>query len=171
MKRLQKAEEIMAQGATSTPMEVDTKLDSPTRSKSSMSTTTAPTPSPQKISSKTENTTCNSPNDGPKSTPKKSDPQVTEALRIDRDARALNLSLEFALQFTLRPEAAVDSVVYIGQDNSTGTLLNASNISDLICRRLIEQEMSAVQYLTGCFKRIVAKESSASPGVATDLMK
>lgn len=168
MKRLQKAEEIMA----SQPMVLNTSLESPAKSKTTPSTATAPTPSPQKLSTKTENTASNSPNSaGPKSTPKKVDPQVTEALRVDRDARALNLSLEFALQFTLRREAAVDSVVYIGDDSSSVTLLNASNISDLICRRLTEQEMSAVQYLTGCFKRIVAKESSASQSVAEDLIK
>lgn len=104
---------------------------------------------------------------------KKTDPAALEAVKVDRDNRALNLSLEFALQLTLRPEYAVDSVRYCGHDGitSSNNLLNAGNISELICGRLTEQTENAVLYLTGCYKRIVAKESSTSPVVQTELAK
>ena len=105
-----------------------------------------------------------------KPSPKK-DPAALEALKLDRDARALNMSLEFALQLTLRPEAAVDSIQYIGQPGAPSALLNANNISELICSRLTEYTENAVNYLTGCYKRIVAKESSVSPGIVVELAK
>jgi hypothetical protein len=106
-----------------------------------------------------------------KVTPKKPESQAAEAVRLDRDARALNISLEFSLQLTLRPEAAVDSIRYAGQDHSAGSLLNASNINELICSHLTEQNEGAVHYLTGCYKRIALKESSASASVAAELTK
>lgn len=105
-----------------------------------------------------------------KPSPKK-DPAALEAVKLDRDARALNMSLEFSLQFTLRPEAAVDSIQYIGQPGTPSALLNATNISELICSRLTEHNENAVAYLTGCYKRIVAKESSVSPGIVVELAK
>ena len=110
--------------------------------------------------------------DPQKSTPKK-DPAALEALKIDRDNRALNMNLEFALQLTLRREAAVDSIQYCGHDGITvaNSFLNASNISELMCGRLNEQTENAVMYLSGCYKRIVAKESSASPAVQVELAK
>lgn len=101
----------------------------------------------------------------------KKDPAALEAVKLDRDARALNMSLEFALQLTLRPEAAVDSIQYIGQPGAPSALLNASNISELICTRLTEHTENAVNYLSGCYKRIVAKESSVSPGIVVELVK
>lgn len=101
----------------------------------------------------------------------KKDPAVLEAVKLDRDARALNMSLEFALQLTLRPEAAVDSIQYIGQAGGPAALLNSNNISELICSHLTEHSENAVLYLTGCYKRIVAKESSVSPGIVAELAK
>ncbi len=83
------------------------------------------------------------------------------------------MNLEFALQLTLRREAAVDSIQYCGHEGITAanSFLNASNISELMCGRLNEQTENAVMYLSGCYKRIVAKESSASPAVQAELAK
>lgn len=133
------------------------------------------TASPLRKSLKSESTSSpivNNP-DSAKLTPRKTDPAALEAVKLDRDNRSLNINLEFALQITLRPDAAVDSIRYFGHSGitSSNNLLNASNISELICGRLSEPNENAVMYLSGCYKRIVAKESSASPAVLVELAK
>ena len=70
----------------------------------------------------------------------KSTAAVDAQLKIDRDARALNISLEQSLMVTLRREAAVGSILFIdlGQTEKN-SLLNASNIDNVICNRLMDQ--------------------------------
>jgi hypothetical protein len=81
-------------------------------------------------------------------------------IKLDREAIALNLSLENVLQLTLRPEIA-DSLVYL---ESADQLLSPSNLSEHICSRLMLKKdlLNAIWYLTACYKRILSKESSAS---------
>lgn len=174
MKRLQKAEELLsADKAESGPMEIDTHSErSPADTKRNKNGDD--TSSPLKKTPKTSGPSSPLPAtpDTSKLTPKK-DPAALEAVKVDRDNRALNLNLEFALQLTLRADAAVDSIKYCGHEGITPatSLLNAGNISELICGRLTEQTENAVLYLSGCYKRIVAKESSASPVVQAELAK
>lgn len=170
MKRLQKVEETsLSEKTDSSALEVESPADTK-RNKNGDETS-----SPLKKSLKTsgpQSPIANNPVDAPKLTPKK-DPAALEALKVDRDNRALNMNLEFALQLTLRREAAVDSIQYCGHDGiaAGNSSLNASNISELMCGRLNEQTENAVMYLSGCYKRIVAKESSASPAVQVELAK
>lgn len=95
----------------------------------------------------------------------KSTAAVDTQLKIDRDARALNISLEQSLMVTLRREAAVGSILFIdlGQTEKS-SLLNASNIDNVICSRLMDQSevLNAVTYLIQCYKRVQIKETSAS---------
>jgi len=95
----------------------------------------------------------------------KSTAAVDAQLKIDRDARALNISLEQSLMVTLRREAAVGSILFIdlGQTEKN-SLLNASNIDNVICNRLMDQSevLNAVTYLIQCYKRVQIKETSAS---------
>lgn len=95
----------------------------------------------------------------------KSTAAVDSQLKIDRDARALNISLEQSLMVTLRREAAVGSILFIdlGQTEKN-SLLNASNIDNVICSRLMDQSelLNAVTYLIQCYKRVQVKETSAS---------
>lgn len=95
----------------------------------------------------------------------KSTAAVDAQLKIDRDARALNISLEQSLMVTLRREAAVGSILFIdlGQTEKN-SLLNASNIDNVICNRLMDQSevLNAVTYLIQCYKRVQVKETSAS---------
>lgn len=95
-----------------------------------------------------------------------------------RDAISLNISLEYALQSTFRREAAINSIKYIGNNElagvvpSTELLINAANISELICNRLSGDNagvLNAVSYLSGCYKRILQRESSASEKVRDEL--
>ena len=120
------------------------------------------TSSPQKKMIKSETTSSPATN--------KTNP-LQSPMKLDREARALNIALEFSLQLTLRPEAAVDSIRYIGQDGNSGGLLNSTNISELICSRLTEGTENAVHYLTSCYKRIMTKESSVTPGILSELAK
>lgn len=175
MKRLQKVEaaapESAATDGRNSPSPQPAQVaPSPTRSKIEVDTST-PSPVKKVIRSEERSSLSPSQEPGTKLTPKKVDPQLAEALRIDRDARALNMSLEYSLQLTFRSEAAVDSIRYVGQEGTSGTLLNSTNISELICSHLTEQNESAIAYLTGCYKRIVQKESAASPAVATELAR
>jgi hypothetical protein len=175
MKRLQRVEGSNQQAGTaqtgdSAPVQ-DSALSVPT---SAAGLNVDPsTSSPQKKVVRNEHST--SPNPPAQAsvsvTPKKADPQAAEALRLHRDAVALNLSLEHALQLTLRSDAAVDSIRYIGHEHNNGTLLSTTNISELICNFLAEENVNAVQYLTGCYKRIAVKESAVTPGVATELAR
>lgn len=91
------------------------------------------------------------------------------------DAIALNLSLEFALGITLRAEAASSEVVFVGTDGAPPQFLTVANISELLCGRLYSSSSAelhnAVHYLTGCYKRILVKETSASPKTKEDLLK
>jgi len=174
LKRLQKVEEaVLSEKTDGNTLEIDATQPNPADSKRNKDGDD--TSSPLKKSLKTsgpQSPIANSTADAPKSTPKK-DPAALEALKIDRDHRALNMNLEFALQLTLRREAAVDSIQYCGNEGITAAnnFLNASNISELMCGRLNEQTENAVMYLSGCYKRIVAKESSASPAVQAELAK
>jgi hypothetical protein len=106
----------------------------------------------------------------PTNTPKK-DPAQLEALKQDRDARALNISLEAALLITLRREAAIEPIRFLDYDAEGTGLLTATNISEVLCSRLTDQNESAVTYLIGCYKRIVTKETSATAGIVTELAK
>ena len=126
--------------------------------------------SPQKKIVKNGTPPNSSSSSDPSPSPKKVDASIMEGLKADRETRALNLSLEAALQLTLRPEAAVDSIRYIEHQSS---LLNSANISELICTRLQVQTESAVQYFIGCNKRFVFEQnqSIASMYIATDLAK
>eukprot|EP01032_Pedospumella_encystans_P017808 gene17808-20285_t len=174
LKRLQKVEEtVLSEKTSGNALEIDATQPSPADTKRNKDGDE--TSSPLKKSLKTsgpQSPIASSTTDAQKSTPKK-DPAALEALKIDRDNRALNMNLEFALQLTLRREAAVDSIQYCGHDGITmsNSFLNASNISELMCGRLNEQTENAVMYLSGCYKRIVAKESSASPAVQAELAK
>lgn len=99
---------------------------------------------------------------------------LTDSAKHDREARALNISLESALLLTLRPEAAIDKICYVEQlGSSKSSLINSSNISELICSYLNEQSdsVSAVHYLVGCYKRILAKEVSSSASIHAELVK
>lgn len=95
--------------------------------------------------------------------------------QAERDKRALNLSLENAMQFTLRADAATNGVVLLEQqDAAVGEFINPGNVSMLIFARLSEQSAdipSAVSYLVGCYKRLQTKELSAAPKVQEDLAK
>jgi hypothetical protein len=109
--------------------------------------------------------------------PSSRDPAALEAMRRDRDARALNMSLEAALLVTLRPDQAHDGVRLVaGGDEEAvgGCLLGVANVSEVVCGLLQDEGggsdvPSAVHYLIGCYKRLLAKESSASPAVAAEL--
>jgi ubiquitin conjugation factor E4 B len=53
-------------------------------------------------------------------------------------------------------------------------LLNPGNVSEIICNRLMDNGsdiLTAVSYLSGCYKRILQRESSASVRVLEDLIK
>jgi len=106
------------------------------------------------------------------------DPAALEALRRDRDARSLNMSLEAALLVTLRPDHALDGVRLVAGGDAEklgGCLLGVANVSEVVCGLLSEEGgagsdvPSAVLYLVGCYKRMLGKESSASPSVAAEL--
>lgn len=164
-------ETVLSEKIDGNTLEIDASQPSPADTKRNKNGDE--TSSPLKKSLKTsgpQSPVASNASEAPRSTPKK-DPAALEALKIDRDNRALNMNLEFALQLTLRREAAVDSIQYCGHDGvtATSTFLNASNISELMCGRLNEQTENAVMYLSGCYKRIVAKESSASPAVQAEL--
>lgn len=93
------------------------------------------------------------------------DPAAAEAIRAEREQRALNITLESALLVTFRREAATELIHFIGEDNADeGQLLNCNNFSEVVCNRLSDTGdiLNAVSYLTGCYKRIMAKESAAS---------
>lgn len=124
--------------------------------------------SPQKKVSKTSP----SPNERSVSASPKGEVSTPDG-KVDLSARALNLSLEAAFLFTLRQEARSDSLYYIRPEASMGELINVTNISVLIFSRLSESQdiSNAVSYLTGCYKRLLAKESSSTPKVQEDLAK
>ena len=93
---------------------------------------------------------------------------------LDREARTLNLALESSLLMTLRQDYHEDkTIIYMGNEHKVGDLLNTGNISELVCSRLSGRGeiLNAVNYLSGCYKRIISKEVSASPKLRDDLVK
>ena len=103
-----------------------------------------------------------------------SPPSSEQASKAIRDARSLNLALESALFMTLRREVAVPPVVYIGDDFMTsGELLNASNMSDVVCFRLAKNTdiLNAVSYLCSTYKRLASKEATVTAAVKEDLVE
>lgn len=82
--------------------------------------------------------------------------------KVEIDARSLNLILETALQSTVRSSGAIDSnLIYI---ENGSPLITSTNISEIICYRLAETNLSiyngAVGYLTGCYLRLLLKEKT-----------
>eukprot|EP01038_Epipyxis_sp_PR26KG_P006656 gene6656-9137_t len=145
-----------------------------------MSTSDAPSLSPDKstslkavgisVSDSKRNVTTTSDTTPVKKIPKPQSDESTATsneIRFDRDARALNLILENCLLVTFRKEAGVaETIKYIG-NNSKDELINTNNISDIICGRLADSSdiPNAITYLLSCYKRIQAKELSASDRV------
>jgi hypothetical protein len=77
---------------------------------------------------------------------------------------------------TLRADAAAPGVLFMGSDGRPPEYLNVGNISELICTRLASGDsgtdvINAVSYLSGCYKRILNKESSANAKAKEDLVK
>ena len=93
---------------------------------------------------------------------------------LDREARALNIALESSLLITLRQDVSLDKTIcYMGSNQQTGDLLTTANISELICSRLMGRNeiLNAVNYLSGCYKRILSKEVAAAQKLRDDLIK
>jgi hypothetical protein len=127
-----------------------------------------------------------SPNENISSTPQKkvskdltissnsSSSKIVRLSTMDRDSVALNLNLENCILITLRQEIAQSnpSIRYIGTISSSD-LLNSSNISELICTLLSQKSevLNAVNYLTGSYKRLHAKESAVNDKLKEDLKK
>ena len=90
-----------------------------------------------------------------------------------QEARALNLSLENALQVTLRLEVADSSTFYLGDMVTTSEFLNSTNFSEVICARLSTRGdiLNAVSYLVGCYKRLSSKELTSSGNLRDELIK
>ena len=90
---------------------------------------------------------------------------------MDKNILQLTLALESVLLSTYRQEALNASIKYFQGGNSTNHNLNSTNISEIICTRLSESKEygGAVTYLTGCFKRLVAKEQSADDKIRPEL--
>lgn len=100
--------------------------------------------------------------------------QASPGKRVDLEARALNVVLENCLLITLRPEAAVSPIVFVGGDERTDSLITANNISELVCSRLsgtCNEILNAVSYLVGCCKRMIAKEPASNQKTREELMK
>jgi hypothetical protein len=98
-----------------------------------------------------------------KPSPTKTDSDVTA------DSRMLNLALEGILLVTLRKDSAKHPIVYLGLSAS---LLSPSILSEVICSRLSGTDLlSAVTYLVGCYKRLLAKEVIVSPAIAKELSR
>eukprot|EP01041_Mallomonas_annulata_P010387 gene10387-21664_t len=89
----------------------------------------------------------------------------------DINSRTLNLMLEQIFLMSLRKDTEND-IKYMGHVGGTDGLLNASNISELICTRLISDIESggAVGYLGACYKRLHQKESTATERIREELI-
>lgn len=95
-------------------------------------------------------------------------PAASPVKKIDTDSinnRTLNLMLESCLRVSLRSNRVGESdssIEYIHLDSEE--LINSNNISQVICNRLLEADLrdhnGAVGYLTGCYKRLLAKEAT-----------
>lgn len=90
--------------------------------------------------------------------------------KIDKQTLALSLALESIMQITLRQEAANNNLKYIANQEAN-YYLTVSNLSEIICTKLVEGREfgGAVNYLSGCFKRLAAKESTSDDKLKTDL--
>lgn len=92
---------------------------------------------------------------------------------MDKSVLQLTLALESILLSTYRQEALNANIKYFQGGNSTNHNLNSANISEIICTRLSESKEygGAVNYLTGCFKRLVSKEQSADDKIRPELAR
>lgn len=151
----------------------DTKYQEPGSSPSSTVQKNLPvsSPSPSRQQKK------RSPDDSPDAT--LSSPSLplsiakSSTVKIDKDARALNLNLEQCLLMTLRQEGASGQVIFMGKPGDKNELVNASNMVELICSRLSGKSdiLNAINYLYGCYKRIQAKEVASVDKLREDLAK
>lgn len=112
--------------------------------------------------------------ESPKKKMQKSEASPTKfGTPASQEARMLNIGLENALQVTLRLEVADGSTYYLGDLVTSGEMLSSSNLSEVICARLTSRGdiLNAVSYLVGCYKRITAKEITASGNLRDELLK
>lgn len=95
--------------------------------------------------------------------------------KVDKYTLTLTLALESILLITLRQEASNSTIKYLSSSNSNSTMnnkfLSGSNISELICSRLVEGKEfgGAVGYLIGCYKRFQSKETASDDKLRQDL--
>jgi hypothetical protein len=94
--------------------------------------------------------------------------------KIDKHALSLTLLLEGILLSTYRQESLNSGIKYFQGGSSTMHNLNATNISEIICTRLSEgtkEYGGAVGYLSGCFKRLIAREQSCDDKIRPDIAR
>lgn len=87
-------------------------------------------------------------------------PTKGDLVRVDMNARTLNAFLEYIFQFTIKRESE-GGLYFIESEDK---ILNAENVSTLVCVRLMEDSSlasigGAIGYLFGCFKRVMQKEN------------
>ena len=95
---------------------------------------------------------------------------IANPYKLDKQALLLTMALENVMQVTFRPETANINVKYISPGEGA-PVLSSSNISEVICDRLSEDSMfgGAVGYLSGCYKRIISKESGTDENTRNEL--
>jgi hypothetical protein len=86
---------------------------------------------------------------------------------------AINIALESILLVTYRREAVTDTIRYMDSGMSEDKYIDHTNISEIVCTLLMENQEAggAIGYLTGCYRRLVAKENAVNERVREDLVK
>ena len=95
---------------------------------------------------------------------------IANPYKVDKQALLLTMSLESVMLVTFRPETANTNIKYISPGEGP-PVLSSSNISEVICDRLSEESVfgGAVGYLSGCYKRIISKESGTDENTRNEL--
>ncbi len=103
---------------------------------------------------------------------------VTEEVKAERHAKALNSILESIFLFSIR-KSSNSTISSLDIDEDTANYYNIitkANLSELLCIKLsgslidsssVANNNNAIYYLYGCYRRLIAKESS----VPTELLK
>lgn len=98
---------------------------------------------------------------------------VSPTTKLDREARALNIALEYTLQISLRLTNDNTDLEYFGNKFPSYNLLDSNNISEIICDKLACPLPlgNAISFLVSCYKRLSSKEGTMSEQNITESSK
>jgi hypothetical protein len=108
---------------------------------------------------------------------------VTEEVKAERHAKALNSILESIFLFSIR-KSSNTAILPLDIDEDTANyynIISKANLSELLCIKLsgslidsssVANNNNAIYYLYGCYRRLIAKESSVpTEQLKTDLLE